>query len=86
MQQEESLKIPRDIKIAIKAKIVEVTGKNGTIRRDFKHLPIELRVVGHEVRAKMYFAKTNCPKESPRLVSVLVCVESHCITSPVGSV
>merc|ERR1711862_743719 len=47
------------IKITIKAKQVEVTGKHGTLKRNFKHLPIELRTMGHEVRARMYFAKSK---------------------------
>ena len=57
--QEESIKIPKGIKITIKSKKVEVTGKHGTLKRDFKHLPIELFVAGHEVRARMYFAKSK---------------------------
>merc|ERR1711982_288302 len=58
---EESIKVPKGIKISIKAKKVEVTGKNGTLKRDFKHLPIELWLAnsGHEVRARMYFAKSK---------------------------
>merc|ERR1711865_1254892 len=42
-------------------KKVEVTGKHGTLKRDFKHLPIELWTAasGHEVRARMYFAKSK---------------------------
>merc|ERR1719222_976731 len=49
------------MKISIKSKIVEVTGKHGTLTRDFKHLPIELWTAasGHEVRAHMYFAKSK---------------------------
>merc|ERR1712160_216367 len=47
--------------MGIKSKIVEVSGKHGTLRRDFKHLPIELYLAnsGKEVRAKMYFAKSK---------------------------
>merc|ERR1712084_82216 len=43
------------------SKIVEVSGKHGTLKRDFKHLPIELYLAnsGHEVRARMYFAKSK---------------------------
>merc|ERR1712217_704264 len=57
----ESIKVPKGVKITIKAKKVEVTGKNGTLKRDFKHLPIELWLAnsGHEVRARMYFAKSK---------------------------
>merc|ERR1712224_205750 len=59
--QEESVKVPKGIKISIKSKIVEVTGKHGTLKRDFKHLPIELWLANNnqEVRARMYFAKTK---------------------------
>merc|ERR1712085_133760 len=47
--------------MGIKAKRVEVTGKHGTLKRDFRHLPIELWTAasGHEVRARMYFAKSK---------------------------
>eukprot|EP00927_Polykrikos_kofoidii_P017365 TRINITY_DN178_c0_g2_i1.p1 TRINITY_DN178_c0_g2~~TRINITY_DN178_c0_g2_i1.p1 ORF type:complete len:212 (-),score=38.70 TRINITY_DN178_c0_g2_i1:85-654(-) len=60
--QEEKISVPKGIKITIKAKSVEVTGKSGTtLKRDFKHLPIELWTAasGHEVRARMYFAKSK---------------------------
>merc|ERR1711957_1045409 len=44
-----------------KAKKVEVTGKHGTLKRDFKHLPIELWTAasGKKVCARMFFAKTK---------------------------
>eukprot|EP00928_Gymnodinium_smaydae_P094728 TRINITY_DN79_c1_g1_i1.p1 TRINITY_DN79_c1_g1~~TRINITY_DN79_c1_g1_i1.p1 ORF type:complete len:189 (-),score=64.93 TRINITY_DN79_c1_g1_i1:131-697(-) len=59
--QENSVKVPKGIKITIKAKKVEVSGKHGSLTRDFKHLPVELYTAnnGHEVRAKMYFAKSK---------------------------
>mmetsp|Transcript_17691 Transcript_17691/g.39785 ORF Transcript_17691/g.39785 Transcript_17691/m.39785 type:complete len:189 (+) Transcript_17691:67-633(+) len=59
--QEESVKVPKGVKISIKAKSVEVTGKHGTLNRSFKHLPLELWVAdgGKEVRARMYFAKSK---------------------------
>merc|ERR1711862_921036 len=49
------------VKIIIKSKKVEVTGKHGKLSRDFKHLPIELWTAncGQEVRARMYFAKSK---------------------------
>merc|ERR1711865_487723 len=49
------------IKITVKAKQVEVTGKHGTLKRDFKHLPIELYLAngGRDVKARMYFAKSK---------------------------
>merc|ERR1711862_488303 len=59
--QEESIKVPRDVKITIKSKVVEVEGKHGKLTRNFKHLPIELYVGdnGKKVCAKMYFAKSK---------------------------
>merc|ERR1712113_37034 len=59
--QEETLKVPKGIKISIKSKVVEVTGKHGTLKRNFKHLPIELWLAngGKEVKARMYFAKSK---------------------------
>jgi len=69
---EETIKVPKGVKINIKAKMVEVTGKHGTLKRDFKHLPLELWVSngGKEVRARMYFAKS-------KQVSMLRSVCSH---------
>eukprot|EP00930_Biecheleria_cincta_P055234 TRINITY_DN4157_c0_g1_i1.p2 TRINITY_DN4157_c0_g1~~TRINITY_DN4157_c0_g1_i1.p2 ORF type:complete len:189 (+),score=41.41 TRINITY_DN4157_c0_g1_i1:60-626(+) len=59
--QEESIKVPKGIKISVKSKTVEVTGKHGTLKRNFKHLPIELWLAngGKEVKARMYFAKSK---------------------------
>eukprot|EP00931_Biecheleriopsis_adriatica_P048821 TRINITY_DN2820_c0_g5_i1.p1 TRINITY_DN2820_c0_g5~~TRINITY_DN2820_c0_g5_i1.p1 ORF type:complete len:189 (+),score=55.91 TRINITY_DN2820_c0_g5_i1:70-636(+) len=59
--QEESIKVPKGVKISIKSKIVEVTGKHGSLKRNFKHLPIELWLAngGKEVKARMFFAKSK---------------------------
>mmetsp|Transcript_45229 Transcript_45229/g.119489 ORF Transcript_45229/g.119489 Transcript_45229/m.119489 type:complete len:117 (-) Transcript_45229:144-494(-) len=59
--QEEMIMVLKGLKMTIKAKVVEVTGKSGTLKRDFKHLPIELWLAnnGTEVRARMYFAKSK---------------------------
>lgn len=59
--QEESINVPEGLKIKIKSKLVEVTGKHGTLKRDFRHLPIELTLSkdGKQVLARMYFAKTK---------------------------
>merc|ERR1719164_27313 len=72
LMSEETLKEPKGIKIAIKAKKVEVTGKFGTLKRDFKHLPIELYLANAntEVKARMYFAKS-------KQISMLRSVCSH---------
>ena len=59
--QEESIQVPKGTKITIKSKTVEVTGKHGTLKRDFGHAPVELWVAnsGKEVKARMYFAKSK---------------------------
>lgn len=58
---EETLKVPKGVKITIKSKKVEVKGKHGELTRDFKHLPIELYLAdgGKKVIARMYFAKSK---------------------------
>ena len=58
---EETLKVPKGVKITIKSKKVEVKGKHGDLTRDFKHLPIELYLGdgGKKVIARMYFAKSK---------------------------
>merc|ERR1719245_819726 len=58
--QEETLDVPKGIKISINSKIVKVEGKHGTLERNFKHMPIELLLCGgHKVKARMYFAKSK---------------------------
>ena len=59
--QEEMIKVPRGVKITVKSKKVEVSGKHGTLKRDFKHLPVELWLANgdKEVRVRMYFAKSK---------------------------
>mmetsp|Transcript_71448 Transcript_71448/g.165233 ORF Transcript_71448/g.165233 Transcript_71448/m.165233 type:complete len:189 (-) Transcript_71448:73-639(-) len=59
--QEESIKVPKDVTITIKSRKVEVSGKHGTLKRDFTHMPIELWLAkgGKEVHARMYFAKSK---------------------------
>jgi len=62
--QEESIPVPKFVKsITIDRRDVVVVGKHGELRRSFKHLPVDLRVVngpkGKEVRVRMYFAKAK---------------------------
>ena len=59
--QEETLVVPRGIKIDIKAKHVVVEGKHGKLTRNFKHMPIELFLCesNHKIKARMYFAKSK---------------------------
>ena len=59
--QDESLPVPKGIKITIKSKMVTVEGKHGKLTRNFKHLPLELWLGdgGKKVMARMFFAKTK---------------------------
>ena len=61
LQQEESIPVPKGIKITIKSKMVVVEGKHGKLTRNFKHLPLELWLgdSGKTVCARMFFAKTK---------------------------
>ena len=62
--QEESIPVPKYVKsVKIDRREVEVVGKHGTLKRSFKHLPVELWLhngpKGKEVRVRMYFAKSK---------------------------
>mmetsp|Transcript_12417 Transcript_12417/g.9947 ORF Transcript_12417/g.9947 Transcript_12417/m.9947 type:complete len:116 (-) Transcript_12417:186-533(-) len=45
--QEETIKVPKGIKIEIKSKVVTVSGKHGSLTRNFKHCPIELKLTNN---------------------------------------
>eukprot|EP00747_Dinoflagellata_sp_TGD_P115887 gnl/TRDRNA2_/TRDRNA2_172254_c0_seq15.p1 gnl/TRDRNA2_/TRDRNA2_172254_c0~~gnl/TRDRNA2_/TRDRNA2_172254_c0_seq15.p1 ORF type:complete len:189 (-),score=57.59 gnl/TRDRNA2_/TRDRNA2_172254_c0_seq15:71-637(-) len=61
LMEEETIKVPKGLKVSIKTKNVEVTGKHGTLKRNFKHLPIELSLqnCNKEIRARMYFGMSK---------------------------
>ena len=61
LMQEESIAVPKGIKITIKTKQVTVEGKHGKLTRNFSHLPLELWLGdgGKKVCARMFFAKTK---------------------------
>ena len=40
---EQSLDVPEDVTVNVKARHVEVKGKLGTLTRSFKHIPIDIR-------------------------------------------
>jgi len=40
-----TVEIPEDVEVVIKARCVKVTGKLGELEREFKHVPMECRVV-----------------------------------------
>merc|ERR1740127_147955 len=75
LMEEESIKVPKGIKVNIKTKNVEVTGKFGTLKRNFKHLPIELSLqnCNKEIRARMYFGMS---KQRSMLRSVCIHIQN----------
>lgn len=39
------IKVPKDVTVSIASRKVEVKGKHGTLKRDFRHLPVDLKLV-----------------------------------------
>eukprot|EP01063_Lacrimia_lanifica_P016197 TRINITY_DN2280_c0_g1_i1.p1 TRINITY_DN2280_c0_g1~~TRINITY_DN2280_c0_g1_i1.p1 ORF type:complete len:190 (+),score=104.98 TRINITY_DN2280_c0_g1_i1:46-615(+) len=53
----ETLSIPEGVTVTIKNKEVTVKGERGTLSRAFKEVPIDLKVVGDEITAEMWWGK-----------------------------
>jgi len=58
---EECIKVPKDCKVTIKSRRVEVSGKHGSLKRDFRHLPVEIALKdgGKQIAVKMWFGQTK---------------------------
>ena len=52
----QSIAIPEGVEVEIKARVITVTGKRGTLTRDFKHINMDMRKVGSNVRVDLWFA------------------------------
>ncbi|EDV20599.1 expressed hypothetical protein [Trichoplax adhaerens] len=50
------VKIPDDITIKASRRKITVSGKRGTLSREFKHLKLELKVIGKKLRVDVWFA------------------------------
>jgi len=63
------IKVPRDVKVTIKSRVVEVTGKYGTLRREFKHVPCDLKLFdfNRKIKCEMWFG-TTVPRSCIRTV------------------
>jgi len=61
IQSTRDLPIPQGVTVKLKSRKVTVTGPKGTLERDFKHTPIELKIVKHRkglaVRAELWFGQ-----------------------------
>nr|CAG4638738.1 EOG090X0DNU [Cyclestheria hislopi] len=54
----QTVKVPKDVEVKVKARRVTVKGKRGTLVRDFKHLAIDMEMVSrNELRVNKWFGK-----------------------------
>ena len=69
IRSEAVINVPKDCKVTIKARVVEITGKHGTLRREFKHVPCDLKLFefGRKIKCEMWFG-TTVPRSSIRSV------------------
>jgi large subunit ribosomal protein L9e len=69
VRSDATINVPRGVKVAINAREVEVTGKYGTLRRSFKHVPCDLKLTnfGRKIKCEMWFS-TTVPRSSMRSV------------------
>lgn len=51
----EVVTIPEGVKVTARSRVVRVAGKRGLLRRDFKHLAVEIIVSNTEVKVVKYF-------------------------------
>ena len=66
---EQLINVPKDVKVQIKSRVVTVTGKFGKLTKDFKHVPVDLKLVnfGRQIKCEMWFGNTK-PRASIRSV------------------
>ena len=66
---EQIINVPRDVKVQIASRKVTVTGKFGTLSREFKHVPVDLKLVnfGRQLKCEMWFGNLK-PRASIRTV------------------
>eukprot|EP00456_Euglypha_rotunda_P055761 TRINITY_DN454_c0_g1_i3.p1 TRINITY_DN454_c0_g1~~TRINITY_DN454_c0_g1_i3.p1 ORF type:complete len:192 (-),score=20.02 TRINITY_DN454_c0_g1_i3:11-586(-) len=61
LQSTRDLPIPAGVTVKLKSRKVSVTGPKGTLTREFKHVPIDLKIVKHKkglaVRAEVWFGQ-----------------------------
>ena len=51
------IKVPKDVKVTIKSRLVEVSEKLGALKRNFRHLPGDLKLIegGKKIKVGMWF-------------------------------
>ena len=53
----QSIDIPAGVEVWVKGRVVKVKGPRGSLTRDFRHLPIDLKRVGKSLQAEVWFGK-----------------------------
>ncbi|VDD76335.1 unnamed protein product [Mesocestoides corti] len=51
----ERIKVPTGVKVKVRSRVVVVKGKRGTLRRDFKHLALDIKATNRAVTVTKYF-------------------------------
>merc|ERR1712118_299116 len=61
LKGEQRIKVPKDCKVTVKSRKIEVSGKHGVLKRDFSHLPVDIAAVngGKEIEVAMWFGQTK---------------------------
>ena len=58
LHEQKSLNVPKGVTVTVATRKVTVTGPRGTLTREFKHLPIEIKMdkLGRKMTVDMWFA------------------------------
>uniref|UniRef100_A0A0V0J6V0 Large ribosomal subunit protein uL6 n=2 Tax=Schistocephalus solidus TaxID=70667 RepID=A0A0V0J6V0_SCHSO len=51
----ESVKVPKGVKVTVRSRVVTVKGKRGTLRKDFRHLALDIKAGTRAVHVTKYF-------------------------------
>jgi len=55
IHQTKSVAIPEGVKVRVKSRVVTVTGPRGSLTRSFKHLQLDIRIVGGKVLVEVWW-------------------------------
>eukprot|EP01128_Nolandella_sp_AFSM9_P000874 TRINITY_DN10_c0_g1_i1.p1 TRINITY_DN10_c0_g1~~TRINITY_DN10_c0_g1_i1.p1 ORF type:complete len:192 (+),score=51.84 TRINITY_DN10_c0_g1_i1:47-622(+) len=51
----ETIEIPTDVTISVKAREVSVTGPRGVLKRSFKHLQVDIKKIGNKITVEVWW-------------------------------
>merc|ERR1712159_697672 len=73
-----TIEIPKDCKVTIKSRTVQVTGPRGSLTKSFKHMSVDLYMIGdNKIRVEKWFGKS---KE----LAIIKTVSSHITNMFIG--